>query len=130
MDLGEKHCAQLVGQLRLFGRITARLQPFDNVRQARMPLLPGFETFTNQHQHGSARARVDRAGDILDLRGNVGRQRNAQARWIACRPVPRDGCGAAHAHIMTHCAARCVIGRDTRCFYSRSSGYNTRHRAA
>src|SRR6516164_2331278 len=34
-----------------------------------MPLLPGIETYTDQHQHGSARDRVDRAGDILVLRG-------------------------------------------------------------
>ena len=108
MNLGEEHCAQLAGQLRLFGRIGARLQPFDNVSQARMPLLPGFETFTDQHQHGSARARVDRAGDILDLRGNVGRQRNAQARSVARRPVPCGGCAAAHVHSMTHCAAQCA----------------------
>jgi hypothetical protein len=32
MNLGKEHCAQLVRQLRLFGRIGARLQPFDNVR--------------------------------------------------------------------------------------------------
>jgi hypothetical protein len=108
MNLGKQHCAQLACQLGLFGRIGARLQPFDNVSQARMPLLPGFEAFADQHQHGSARTGVDCAGNIPDLRGDVGRQRNAQARRVACRPVPCGGCAAAHVHSMTHCAAQCA----------------------
>ncbi|HWS96094.1 MAG TPA: hypothetical protein VN620_06410 [Candidatus Methylomirabilis sp.] len=112
MDFGKEHRAQFVGEVLLIGRIRTRLQPFDNARQARIPLLPCFETFTDEHENGPACARVDPVGNTLDLRGDIGRQRNAQARRITSQPAscgPGSGtgrCSVAHGPSMAHCAAQ------------------------
>lgn len=102
MDFGEERRAQFAGQSLLLRRVRAGLELIDHGGQVSMPALSRFQALPDKHQHGPARAGVDRASNALDLGGDIRRQRHAHACGFVLRPFASSTHSMLHGFSMTH----------------------------